>query len=130
MAVADDAESSESVLEGAMPFGELADGRITVLLLPKTSIEESMVMVIGTTGSSQEVSSMIIGLGVMIKLLRGGFDEYGGRAAVEVEVQFARDSASFCIWRHSESVGGSILKQYKMSTIGIEVAIEEQVWMG
>lgn len=109
MAVADDAESSESVLEGAMPFGELADGRITVLLLPKTSIEESMVMMMGTTGSSQEVSSMIIGLGVAIKLLRGGFDEYGGGAAVEVEVQLARDSASFCICRHSESVGGSIL---------------------
>lgn len=107
--LADDAEWSESVLEDTMPFGELADGRITVLLLPKTSIEESMVMVIGTTGSSQEVSSSIIGLGVMIKPLRGGFDEYGGGAVVEVEVQFARDSASFCICRHSEYVGGSIL---------------------
>jgi hypothetical protein len=85
VAVADEAESSDSVLgQGVVPLGEVADGRITVLLLPKTSMDESMVIVMGTTGSSQAGSSMTIGLRLMAKFLRGGVDEYGGGAVAEV----------------------------------------------
>jgi hypothetical protein len=53
--VPDDPESSGSMLgQGVVYFGEPArDGSITVLLLPNTSIDESMVMVMGTDGSSQ-----------------------------------------------------------------------------